>query len=259
MGITMRAMRSAAVLVVLVCFTNWTMAATVQVVRLQGSVTAQVGSGPEQTLKAGDTLRQGTTITTGQSSNVVLRFDDGQVVALKSLSRFTIESYRYDAKDPSAGQMILSLLSGGMRAITGLVANSNRSAFALKTPVATIGIRGTDFLAALSQGLYNQVKVGSISVTTSKGAEVFGATQYAFTASPAVLPSSVAPSALPAGIFTELEAIALAGAAGGASVGAGMGLSPGAALGIGGLIVIGIGAGLSATSDNDEVTPTTHH
>jgi hypothetical protein len=38
-----------------------------------------------------------------------------------------------------------------------------------------------------------------------------------------------------------------------------MGLSPGAALGIGGLIVIGIGAGLSATSDNDEVTPTTHH
>jgi len=253
-------MRSAVVLVVLVCFANWTMATTVQVARLQGSVTAQAGTGPEQTLRAGDTLRQGTTISTGQSSNVVLRFDDGQVVALKSLSRFTIESYRYDAKDPSAGQMILSLLSGGMRAITGLVANSNRSAFALKTPVATISIRGTDFLTALSQGLYNHVKVGSIGVTTSKGTEVFGATQYSFTASPAVLPSSVAPSALPAGIFTELEAIALAGAAGGPSVGAGMGLSPGVALGIGGLIVIGVGAGLAATSDDDdEVTPTTTH
>jgi hypothetical protein len=259
MGMKMRAMRSAVVLVVLVCFTNWTMAATVQVVRLQGGVTAQVGTGPEQTLRAGDTLRQGTTITTGPNSNVVLRFDDGQVVALKSLSRFTIESYRYDAKDPGAGQMILSLLSGGMRAITGLVANSNRSAFSLKTPVATIGIRGTDFLTALSQGLYNHVKVGSIGVTTTKGTEVFAATQYSFTAAPAVLPTSITPSALPAGIFTELEAIALAGAAGGASVGAGLGLSPGAALGIGGLIVIGIGAGLAATSDDDEVTPTTHH
>jgi hypothetical protein len=252
-------MRSAAVLVVLVCFTNWTMAATVQVVRLQGSVAAQVGAGPEQMLRAGDTLQQGTTISTGQNSNVVLRFDDGQVVALKSLSRFTIESYRYDAKDPGAGQMILSLLSGGMRAITGLVANSNRSAFSLKTPVATIGIRGTDFLAALSQGLYSYAKVGSIGVTTPKGTGVFAAEQYAFTASPAVVPSSIAPGALPAGIFTELEAVALTGAAGGSSAGAGFGLSPGAVLGIGGLIVVGVGAGLAATSDDDEVTPATHH
>jgi hypothetical protein len=253
-------MRSAVVLVMLMCFMNWTMAATVQVVSLKGTVTAQVGTGPEQTLRPGDTIRQGTTVSTQQNSNVVLRFDDGQMVALKSLSRFTIESYRYDAKDPSAGRMIMSLLSGGMRAITGLVANSNRSAFALKTPVATIGIRGTDFFTALSQGQYNQVKAGSISVTTTKGTEVFGAGQYAFTASPAVLPSGIAPGALPAGIFNELEAITLTGAAGSASAGAGMGLSPGAALGIGGIIAVGVGAAVAAGSgDDDTVTPASHH
>ena len=257
----MQKMRSAVVLSVLVCFSNWSMAANVQVVRLQGSVTAQVGTGPEQNLRAGDTLQGGTTVSTGQNSNVVLRFDDGQIVALKSLSRFSIESYRYDTKDPSAGQMILSLFSGGMRAITGLVANSNRSAFSLKTPVATIGVRGTELLAALSQGLYTQTKAGSISLTTAKGTEVFAAPQYAFTANPTVLPAAVAPTALPAGVFTELDAIALAGGgAGGAAAGAGMGLSPGAALGITGLIIIGIGAGLAATSDSDEVTPSpTHH
>jgi hypothetical protein len=252
-------MRSVVVLVMLLCFTNWTMAASVQVVRLQGTVRAQVGSGPEQTLRPGDTVGQGTTISTAQNSNVVLRFDDGQMVALKSLSRFTIESYRYDAKDPSAGQMIMSLLSGGMRAITGLVANSNRSAFALKTPVATIGIRGTDLLAALSQGLYTQTKVGSISVATTKGTEVYGATQYSFTASPAVLPAPVTPAALPAGLFTELEAISLTGAAGGTSTGAGMGLSPGAALGIGGIIAISVGAALAAGSDDDETVTPSHH
>lgn len=255
----MRAMRSVVVMVILLCFTNWTMAATVQVMRVQGTVIAQVGTGPEQTLRPGDTVRQGTTISTGQGSHVVLRFDDGQMVALKSLSRFTLESYRYDAKDPGAGQIIMSLLSGGMRAITGLVANTNRSAFALKTPVATIGIRGTDFFAALSQGLYNQVKAGVISVSSTKGTEVFGAGQYAFTASPAVLPAGVAPSALPAGIFTELEAITLTGAAGSASAGAGMGLSPGAALGIGGLIAVGVGAALAAGSDDEETVTPSHH
>lgn len=256
----MRAMRSAVVMVMLVCFTNWTMAATVQVVRLKGTVTGQMGTGPEQTLRAGDTVKQGTTISTGQNSNVVLRFDDGQVVALKSLSRFTIESYRYDAKDPGAGQMIMSLLSGGMRAITGLVANTNRSSFALKTPVATIGIRGTDFLTVLSQGLYNKLNAGSISVTSSQGTQVFAAGQYVFTASPAVLPASIAPTALPAGIFTELEAIAVTGVAGSASAGAGIGLSPGAALGVAGVIAVGVGAAVAAGSgDDDTVTPSTHH
>jgi hypothetical protein len=255
----MHFIRSVVVLVLLLCFTNWTIAATVQVVRLKGNVTAQLGTGPERTLRAGDTIQQGTTISTGQNSNVVLRFDDGQLVALKSLSRFSIESYRYDAKDPGAGQIIMSLLSGGMRAITGLVANNNRAGFALKTPVATIGIRGTDFLTALSQGLYNKIDAGSISVTSSKGTAAFSGGQYAFTASPAVLPASVAPSALPAGVFTELERIALTGAAGGTSAGAGMGLSPAAAIGIGGVIAVGVGAALSAGSGDDETVTPSHH
>jgi hypothetical protein len=256
----MQAIRSAVAVVVLVCLSHWSMAATVQVVRLKGTVSGQVGTGPEQTLRAGDTVQQGTTISTGQNSNVVLRFDDGQVVALKSLSRFTIESYSYDAKSPGAGRIILSLLSGGMRAITGLVANTNHSNFALKTPVATIGIRGTDFLTVLSQGLYNKINAGSIGVTSSQGTRVFAAPQYVFTASPAVLPATVAPTALPAGIFTELEAIVMTGAAGGASAGAGLGLSPGTALGVGAAIAIGVGAAAAAASgDEDTVTPSSHH
>lgn len=252
----MQAMRSAVALVVLVCFSNWAMAASVQVASLQGNVTMQMGSGPEQRLRAGDTVTPGAVVSTGQASNAVLRFDDGQIVALKSLSRFSVESYQYDAKKPGAGQIIMSLFSGGMRAITGLVGNSNRSAFALKTPVATIGIRGTDFFAALSQGLYAHPASGAIGVTTTKGTGAFAAGQYSFTASPTVLPTSIPASAMPAGIFTELQAIPI-GAAGGAAQGAGLGGFTGTAIGVGAIIAVGIGAAAAATSGGGSTT--THH
>ena len=252
----MRAMRSTVALVVLVCFSTWSMAASVQVTSITGTATGQKGGAPEQRLKVGDTLGTGSVVSTGQSSSVVLRFDDGQIVALKSLSRFSIDSYRYDAKNPGAGEVIMSLLAGGMRAITGLVGNSNRSAFALKTPVATIGIRGTDFLAALSQGLYTQTTSGAISVTTGKGTVAFPVAQNSFTASANVLPTGIPPTALPAGIFSELQAISL-GAAGGASTGATLGGFSGTALGVGAIIAVGIGAAAAAASGGGSTT--THH
>jgi len=254
----MRAMRSAVALVVLVCFSNWTLAATIQVTSVQGTATSQLGSGPEQRLRPGDTIAPGATVTTGQSSNVVLRFDDGQIVALRSLSRFSVESYKYESKNPGAGEVIMSLFSGGLRAITGLVGNSNRSAFALKTPIATIGIRGTDFFAALSQGLYAHPAKGAIGVTSTKGTTAFTAGEYSFTASATTLPTSIPASALPAGIFTELQAINL-GAAGGAATGAGVGGFVGTALGVGGLIAVGVAAIAAAASSSDDTSTTTHH
>jgi hypothetical protein len=249
-------MRSAVALVVLVCFNTWTMAASVQVTSVTGSVTAQTGTGPEQRLRAGDILAQRAVVATGQGSTVVLRFDDGQVVALKSLSRFTVESYNFDPKNPGAGEIIMSLFSGGMRAITGLVGNTNRSAFALKTPVATIGIRGTDFFAALYQGLYAHPSSGAIGVTSTKGTGAFSAGEYSFTASSTVLPTSIPESALPAGIFSELQTISL-GAAGGAAQGASVAGFSGTTLGVIGIIAVGIAAAAAAASGGG--SSTTNH
>ena len=252
----MRAMRSAVALVVMVCFNAWTMAASVQVTSVTGNVTAQTGTGPDQRLKAGDIIAPRATVVTGQSSTAVLRFDDGQVVALKSLSQFSVESYKFDPKSPGAGEIIMSLFSGGMRAITGLVGNSNRSAFALKTPVATIGIRGTDFVAALSQGLYAHPSSGAISVTSTKGTAVYSAGQFSFTASSTALPASIPASALPVGIFNELQAIVIP-TAGGAAAGATVGGFTGTTLGVIGIIAVGVGAAAAAASGGG--SSATHH
>lgn len=44
---------------------------------------------------------------------------------------------------------VLRLVKGGLRAVTGLIGRETRTQYQVLTPVATIGIRGTDFLAAI--------------------------------------------------------------------------------------------------------------
>src|SRR5262249_54153419 len=102
---------------------------------------------------------------------VNLKFSDGGYTLLRPNSRFHIEDYAYSgpSQTPSAvpapgasarpapapaapeagggaGRAFFSLLKGGLRAVTGLVGKINHDDFRMTTPVATIGIRGTDIL-----------------------------------------------------------------------------------------------------------------
>src|SRR5262245_52989632 len=93
---------------------------TATLTSLTGTVQAQTGTAPVRTLREGDLVRQGDTVTTGAASSAVLRFEDGQVAALTANSRMTITAYQYNAQT-QAGNVLLSLVDGGMRAITGLI------------------------------------------------------------------------------------------------------------------------------------------
>jgi hypothetical protein len=259
----MRRFRTFVAFVVLVTYASFGFAAQVQVVSLSGTVTARSATVPERALRQGDLVAEGTRVQTGPNSTAVLRFDDGQVVALKSLTSFSLDNYKYDPATPGAGQMIMSLIAGGLRVVTGAVGSRNRSAFALKTQTATIGIRGTDFLVAISGGDYAQVIEGLIAITTEKGTELVAAGQTVFSAAANVLPATIPPSAAPAGLFNELLTIPLAGTgAGTAAVGAGAGISgtTAAALGLGAAIAIGAAAAAAAGSDDGGGgSTTTHH
>jgi hypothetical protein len=144
--------------------------------------------------------------------------------------------------------------------VTGAVGSRNRSAWSLKSPTATIGIRGTDFAFAISNGDYAQVVDGAISITTQKGTQVVSAGQTAFSAGPNILPSTIPPGSAPAGLFNELMSIPLGGAAGGSAAGAGVGISTGVgtALGIGAAVAVGVGAAAAAASGGGS-SSTTHH
>jgi hypothetical protein len=108
-----------------------------------GTVQAQAGSAPARTIRQGDIVRQGDTISTGASSSAVLRFEDGQIVALTANSRMTISNYSYNSQSGS-GNVLLSLIGGGMRAISGLIGRNSPQNVTYKAASATIGIRGTD-------------------------------------------------------------------------------------------------------------------
>lgn len=101
--------------------------------------------------QTGDTFESGATITTGTRAFSVLKFDDGQVIALRAKSLLVIDDYAYEAGNVADNRSRTSLLRGGLRALTGTIGKENREAVSFHTPVATLGIRGTEFVVAVEE------------------------------------------------------------------------------------------------------------
>ena len=124
-------------------FTDLALAASAVVTSLTGTAQVQTGAATPRALRQGDEVAQGDTVSTGPGSAVVLRFDDGQVAALTANSRMQITAYAYNAP-ARTGNILLSLVVGGMRAITGLIGHNSPQNVNFRAATATIGIRGSD-------------------------------------------------------------------------------------------------------------------
>lgn len=137
-----------------------------------GTVSAATGSAAQRVVRQGDTLRAGDVVATGPNSSAVLRFDDGQIAVLGANSRMMIQAFEYNAP-AKTGNIVLNLLQGGMRAITGLIGKANPTKVTYKAGNYTIGIRGTDVNIATSQG--------NVAVTVNEGSIVFTIAGQTFT------------------------------------------------------------------------------
>jgi len=85
--------------------------------------------------------------------------------------------------------------------VTGLAASRNPDALKVETPLATIGIRGSEFVAVLFNPLFIQVVSGEVIVTNSAGAVIFSSGQAAVVANPSALADIVPLSQVPPGVF----------------------------------------------------------
>ncbi len=168
---------------------------------VSGNVTAQVGTGQPAKVEKGQTLVNNATITTAAQSFAVLKFEDGTAVLLKENTAFQIQNYTYNPKAPENANAIFNLVRGGLRMITGLVTSRNRDALKVATPLATIGIRGTEFVAELVNPLYIQVINGVISITNGAGTVLFSIGQTAVVSSSTTLGGLVPMSQVPPGVF----------------------------------------------------------
>lgn len=201
----------------------------------QGDARLQSATGSTTPLVAGQSLAVGAQLETGANGQAVLRFADGHLLALKDNSSVRIAAYSFDAQRPAASSFVMELLRGGLRSITGLLGKNNPQAFRLRTATATIGIRGSDWLAALQDNsLYTGVNSGGIVVNSTENTLLVDPGQFSLTVPGA--PSQLVPFAqLPVGIFGGLQQLSLVGTtlsgpagAANASVGAMGGIAPGA-------------------------------
>lgn len=142
---------SAFLALVALLFAGLAFANTATVTSSTGTVQVQTGTAPARVLRTGDLVRQGDTVTTGPLSSAVLKFEDGQVAALTANSKMTVTAYQYNPQT-GGGNVLLSLIDGGMRAITGLIGRRTPNNVAYRAATATIGIRGTDVTIVTSQG-----------------------------------------------------------------------------------------------------------
>ena len=73
-----------------------------------------------------------------------LTFDDKTTVKLTEHSKLIIDDFVYDPKK-GTGKLALNMAMGTARYASGQIAKNNPQQVAIKTPTATIAVRGTDF------------------------------------------------------------------------------------------------------------------
>ena len=126
--------------------------------------------GVERVVDRGTAIRVGDRIETGAGGHVHLRFVDGARLSVRPASRLQVENYSR-ASDASALTAIKFRLDEGVvRSITGAWGEAERDRFRLNTPVAAIGVKGTDFVVKSDgETTLASVYTGAIMLTPIAG------------------------------------------------------------------------------------------
>lgn len=122
-----------------------------------GSVTEQAGTSAQiQRNKSKLEVNKGTgvemnDVVTTANTKLGLTFQDNTKVKLTEQSRLLIDDFVYDPKKKDASKLGMKVAIGTVRYASGQVAKNNPQAVALKTPTATIAVRGTDFTMTVDE------------------------------------------------------------------------------------------------------------
>jgi hypothetical protein len=116
-------------------------------------------------IRIGDFVREGDSIRTESTGHVHVRFIDDAVLSVRPSSELEILAYRFDEVNPQNSLVKLNLVEGTARTVSGEAAKTAKERFRLNTPIAAIGVRGTDFvISTTSNSLKALVNDGSIVV-----------------------------------------------------------------------------------------------
>jgi hypothetical protein len=135
-------------------FGNWTIgAAEAQAAGIVKAVKGRaVISRNGQSLEAADGMKllRGDVIQTSETASIGLIFDDDTVVSMGPASEMLIEEYDFV---PIEGKLsfVARFIRGTIAYLSGQISKLSPAAVRLETPVATIGVRGTQVLIKLER------------------------------------------------------------------------------------------------------------
>ncbi|MFC1673561.1 FecR domain-containing protein, partial [Pseudomonadota bacterium] len=122
-----------------------------QIEKLAGTVTAVRADGTKVELKVGDQVFQGDILETAADSAIGVILADETTFSMADEGRMVLDEMVYDP-GTQEGSVSLSVMQGVFTVVSGQVAKTDPDAMTLHTPVATIGIRGTQVGLDISDG-----------------------------------------------------------------------------------------------------------
>ncbi len=147
---------------------------------VKNSVSGSNG-GASRVINVGTGIFHNEMITSGAESSAQLLFRDETSMTIGANARVKLDKFVYDPNSKS-GDVVVNVLQGTFRFVSGSV---KPGGYTIKTPVATVGLRGTiveGFMSANS--LLLVIVEGSVVVTTANGTTVtLNAGQYITVAS----------------------------------------------------------------------------
>ena len=183
--------------------------AVATVTHLSGTLTVRRADGSTRFMSVKSGINEGDTLLTAQGTYARMKFADGAETVLRPDSQLKVDSYKYDETRPEGDNVLISLLKGGMRSVTGLLGKRNREKVLVNAPNATIGIRGTHFGMLVCQndcggiptprggpppnGLHVDVLDGSVTMRNNAGQQVLNAGQFGYVRDSVTAPVQVPP------------------------------------------------------------------
>ncbi len=157
-----------------------------------GDVRLVLQDGTSRPAQKADPVSVGDTIVTGANSVAQLKMADDGLIAVRPDTQLRVDTFTYSGREDGTERSVLGLLKGGFRTLTGAIGRTNKTNYLVRTPNATIGIRGTDheplFIPAPgpgevpigTPGTYNKVNVGETFIESSGQRIELGANQAGF-------------------------------------------------------------------------------
>jgi hypothetical protein len=139
--------------------------------RIQGQVSGTSG-GVTEALDLKSSVFLNEVVSTGEAARLEVTFSDGTQLTLGELAKLTLDTFVFN---PTAGSRTIKFgVIGAFRFLSGQVAKLASSDVRVTTPVATIGIRGTEFWGGPidDQALGVFLLEGAVSVSNAAGEQI---------------------------------------------------------------------------------------